>query len=236
VPYVVRDTRFVSGGAGGASTELSEVHVRSHGIGDASVAAYYHFVKESQTWPDIVGSLRVRAPTGRDPFGLKLIQVDEDNTNLNIPEELPTGTGVWSVTGNVSALRTYDPVILFGNLGYTWHKPQDFDDISPIVDQVTPATVELGNTIQVSGGLAVALNDRSAVSFSVSSALSATTHTQAPGEARMRVPGSASNATTLNIGATYALPSGWTFNGQLSAGLTPDAPNFVFGIRATHAF
>jgi hypothetical protein len=127
-------------------------------------------------------------------------------------------------------------VILFGNLGYTWHKPQDFDDISPIVDQVTPATVELGNTIQVSGGLAVALNDRSAVSFSVSSALSATTHTQAPGEARMRVPGSASNATTLNIGATYALPSGWTFNGQLSAGLTPDAPNFVFGIRATHAF
>ncbi|MBO7941704.1 hypothetical protein JTP77_038285, partial [Streptomyces sp. S9] len=83
------------------------------------MAAYYQWVKESQRWPDIVTSLRVRAPTGRDPFGLKLIQPDGDNNNLNIPESLPTGSGVWAATFNVSALRTYDPVILFGNIGYT---------------------------------------------------------------------------------------------------------------------
>lgn len=236
VPYVWRDSRFVSAGAGGSSTAISEVEMRSSGVGDASVAAYYQLVKESARRPDLVTSLRLRAPTGRDPFGLKLIQPDGDNNNLNVPEDLPTGTGVWSAALNVSALRTYDPVILFANLGYTIYRPQDFDDISPVLDQVSPAEVSLGNAIQLSGGLAIALNDRTAVSFSVASSFAAATHTRAPGGPENRIAGSSSNATTLNIGSTYALPSGWIMNGQLAAGLTPDAPNFVFGLRASHSF
>lgn len=236
LPYVYRDTRFVSGGAGGASSIVSEVQTRSSGIGDASVAAYYQWVKESQRWPDIVTSVRVRAPTGREPFGLKLIQPDGNNNNLNVPENLPTGSGIWSTTFNVSALRTYDPVILFANLGYTYNKPTHFDDISPVLDQISPAKVALGNTLQLSGGLAIALNDRSAISFSVAAAVSGATHTTAPSEKKQRVPGSSSNSTTLNIGGSYVLPSGWTVNGQLAAGLTPDAPNFVFALRASKSF
>jgi hypothetical protein len=237
VPYVWRDTRFVSAGAGGASNVVTELQLHSNGIGDASLALYYQWLRESARWPDIVTSLRVRAPTGRDPFGLKLIQPDAENSNLNVPQDLPTGTGLWSATANVSALRTYDPVILFGNLGFTWNRADEFDDVSPVLNQVVPARVSLGNTIQLSGGIAIALNDRSAVSFSIASALSAATHTKTPGQAEeQRVPGSSVNATTLNIGASYALPSGWTLNGQLAAGLTPDAPNFVFGLRASHSF
>lgn len=237
LPYVFRDTRFVSGGAGGASSSLSETSVRSQGVGDASVAAYYQIMKENARWPDIVGSLRVRAPTGRDPFGLKLIQADGDNTNLNVPEALPTGTGVWAVTANVSLLRTYDPVILFGNFGYTWNRAQQFDDISPVLNAVAPARVSLGQIFQLSSGVAIALNDRAAMSFSVATALQAATHTRGPTQPDdVRVPGSSSNSTTLNLGASYVLPSGWTFNGQLAAGLTPDAPNFVFGVRGAKSF
>lgn len=236
VPYTWRDSRFISAGAGGASTQVSEVRVTDEGVGDASIAAYYQWVKESQRWPDIVTSLRVRAPTGRDPFGLKLIQADPNNNNLNIPEHLPTGSGVWAVTANVSALRTYDPVILFANLGYTYNRPEDVDDISAVVGQVSPARVKLGDTIQLSGGLAIALNDRSAISFSVASAFAASTRTKPPGGQESRVPGSASNTTTFNVGASYVLRSGWTFNGQLAAGLTPDAPNFIIGMRASRSF
>jgi hypothetical protein len=237
LPYVFRDTRFVSGGAGGASSSLSEVTVRSHGIGDATLAAYYQVVKENARWPDVVASLRVKAPTGRDPFGLKLIQAEGDNSNLNVPAELPTGSGVWSVTGNVSVLRTYDPVILFGNLGYTWNRPQDFDDISPVLMAVAPARVSLGQVFQLSGGVAIALNDRAAVSLSVATAMQSATHTRAPGQDdESRVPGSSSNSTALNVGASYVLPSGWTFSGQLAAGLTPDSPNYVIAIRTSRSF
>ena len=48
--------------------------------------------------------------------------------------------------------------------------------------------------------------------------------------------GSSTNTTTFNVGASYVLPSLWTVNGQLTMGLTPDAPNFMFGMRASHAF
>ena len=236
LPWVQRDTRFISGGAGGASNEISEVQLTSSGVGDASVAAYYQWVKESADWPDLVTSLRVRAPTGRHPFGLKLIQADEENTNLNVPQNLPTGTGLWSATFNVSALRTYDPVILFGNLGYTLYRPEEFDDISPVLDQVSPAEGALGNTLQLSAGMAIALNDRSAISFSIANAFSAATHTTAPDGEEMRVPGSSSNSSTFNVGGTYALPSGWTLSSQATLGLTPDAPNFVLGLRASHTF
>jgi hypothetical protein len=233
----VRDTRFVSGGAGGAASTLSEVQVRSQGVGDVSIAGFYQLVKESARWPDVVASLRVRAPTGREPFGLKVIPSDPTNSNLNVPEELPTGTGVWSTTANVSVLRTYDPVILFANLGYTHHRSAEFDDISPVVGTIAPAKVSLGHILQFSGGLALALNDRAAMSYSIATAMQAATRTLAAGQDdSVRVPGSSSNSTMLNLGMSYVLPSGWTFNGQAAAGLTPDAPNFVLGVRASRSF
>lgn len=237
IPYVTRTSRFVSGGAGGASTSISEVTKSSSGIGDVSVAGYYQLVKESARWPDLVASVRVRAPTGRDPFGLKLIAPDENNNNLNVPEDLPTGSGLWSATFSVSALRTYDPVILFGNIGYTYNLPGDFDDISPVLGQTNPAKVKLGNPYQLSGGLAIALNDRAAVSFSVSTSMAGATHVKSRGsDDYERIPGSSTSTATLNIGASYLLPSGWSLNGQIANGLTPDAPNFVMSFRASRGF
>ncbi|TKR30156.1 transporter [Luteimonas gilva] len=237
IPYVTRTSRFVSGGAGGASTSISEVTKSSSGIGDVSVAGYYQLVKESARWPDLVASVRVRAPTGRDPFGLKLIAPDDNNNNLNVPEDLPTGSGLWSATFSVSALRTYDPVILFGNIGYTYNLPGDFDDISPVLGQTNPAKVKLGNPYQLSGGLAIALNDRAAVSFSVSTSMAGATHVKSRGsDDYERIPGSSTSTATLNIGASYLLPSGWSLNGQIANGLTPDAPNFVMSFRASRGF
>lgn len=237
IPYLYRTSRFVSGGAGGASTSVSEVTKSSKGMGDVSVAGYYQLVKESARWPDLVASLRVRAPTGRDPFGLKLIAADENNNNLNIPEDLPTGSGLWTATASISALRTYDPVILFGNFGYTYNLPQKFDDISPVVGQVQPAKVKLGNPFQLSGGLAIALNDRAAVSFSIASSMAGATHIKSEGsDDYSRVAGSSTTTTTFNVGASYLLPSGWSLNAQMANGMTPDAPNFVMSFRASRGF
>ena len=121
VPYMYRTATFMNGGAGGAANTLSDTSVNSHALGDVNFGIYYQFVKEHGSVPDVVGSLRVKAPTGTAPFGIKLLQSDPNNTNLVAPSKLPTGNGFWSLTAGVSVLKTYDPVVLFGRVSYTYN-------------------------------------------------------------------------------------------------------------------
>lgn len=237
VPWVHRRSRFISGGAGGGAGTLSEVDTSSSGIGDVSAAVFYHLMRESGTRPDLVASLRVRAPTGESPFGIKLIQGDEDNTNLNVPASLPTGTGLWSATLGVSALRTYDPVVLFGSLSYTHYRRRFFDDISPVLENQQPASVDLGNPVQLGVGMALALNDRASMSLAFNVSAAASTHTRAEGaDDWVRVPGSASNTATFNVGGGYLVGGKTSVNVALGVGLTQDAPDYVLSVRGGRAF
>lgn len=96
VPVVYRESTYSSGGAGGAGASTSDATVtRDPEIGDVNVGVAYKFLDEDETWPDAVATLRVKAPTGKDPYGIKLREVD-GNSNLSVPESLPTGNGVWN--------------------------------------------------------------------------------------------------------------------------------------------
>ncbi|NWE37694.1 autotransporter domain-containing protein, partial [Pseudomonas gingeri] len=114
-----------------------------------------------------VVSVRVKAPTGEDPFGIKLIQ-SPTNTNLYVPENLPTGNGVWSITPGISLVKTFDPAVLFGSLSYTHNLEDSFSDISSQVGQKIPGKVQLGDSFQIGAGVAFALNEKMSMSFSVS--------------------------------------------------------------------
>ncbi|CAJ0822718.1 transporter [Ralstonia flaminis] len=231
VPAVYRSSTFFSGGAGGASSTVSEADKSSAGLGDVSAGIYYQLVKESVDWPDIVGSFRVRAPTGRSPFGIKLIQADSNNNNLIIDQQLPTGNGVWSGTLGVSFLKTYDPVVLFANASYTYFVPRSFADISSTVGVVQPGKVKLGDTITVGGGLALALNDRTALTMAYSTAYSGNTHITPDGGAEQSVVGSKTNVGTMTFGISHVLTKNLSISATLAMGLTPDAPNYVFSLR-----
>src|SRR5262249_30285774 len=135
VPYIYRHSNFVVGGAGGAASSLSDASASSHAIGDVNFGLYYQLVRESANWPDIVASVRVKTPTGTSPFGIKVVQVDPNNTSLVAPTKLPTGTGFWNITGGLSVLKTYDPVVLFGSVSYTYNVARSFADISSVVGQ-----------------------------------------------------------------------------------------------------
>jgi hypothetical protein len=236
VPYLYRKNNFLSAGVGGASSTLSEVSVSGNGIGDVTAAAFYHVVQESSKWPDIVANVRVKSDTGKSPFGIKLEQPDPNNNNLSVPDSLPTGSGIWSATFGVSALRTYDPVVVFGSLGFTYNRPTTFDDISAVQNNVQAAKIILGNTYQVSAGMALALNDRSSMSLAYSTAFSTATKTQITGHGPQTVAGSTSHSSVLSIGVGYVLNDNYTLNSVLNIGLTPDAPNYVFGARVSRSF
>ncbi|MFM0668647.1 hypothetical protein [Paraburkholderia sediminicola] len=236
VPYIYRHSNFIVGGAGGAASTMSDASVNGSNIGDVNFGIYYQFLKETNSLPDVVGSLRIKAPTGTSPFGEKLVQLDANNTNLVAPSKLPTGTGFWNITAGVSLLKTYDPVVLFGSLSYTYNIARSFADISSVQGQTQPATVKLGDIVQFGGGVALAFSDKDSASISYTMALAPESKTRAPGGSYEKVPGSETTAAALNFGLNHVVNKHLTINGSVSVGLTPDAPNFVVGMRFPYTF
>ncbi|MGF6604156.1 hypothetical protein P3T23_008911 [Paraburkholderia sp. GAS448] len=236
VPYIYRHSNFIVGGAGGAANTLSDASANSSDIGDVNFGIYYQFLKETSSLPDIVGSLRVKSPTGSSPFGIKVQQVDAGNTNLVAPTRLPTGTGFWNLTAGMSVLKTYDPVVLFGSLSYTYNIARSFSDISSVVGQTEPATVKLGDIVQFGGGVALAFSEKDSASISYTMALEPESKTRAPGGSYSKVPGSETTASALTFGLNHVVNRHLTINASVSVGLTPDTPNFVVGVRFPYTF
>ncbi|MDR3380458.1 transporter [Cupriavidus basilensis] len=235
LPVMYRNTNFISGGAGGSASSLSDATLSTTALGDISMGLYYQFLRESGAAPDVVGSIRVRAPTGRTPFGIKLVSADPNNNNLNIADQLPTGNGVWAVTAGLSLLKTYDPVVLFVNASYTYNIKRSVSDISSVQGQVTPADVKLGDTIGFGGGLALALNDRTSMSMAFNAAISSSTQVTTAGITQT-VIGSRANVATMTFGFNHVITKGLSVSTAIGIGLTPDAPNYTVTLRFPYTF
>jgi hypothetical protein len=108
--------------------------------------------------PDAVVSLRVKAPTGKEPYGIKLVESQTITTcTCGKPAH---GNGVWSVTPGISLVKTFDPAVLFGSFSYTHNFEDSFSDISSNVGQKVGGKVNLGDSFQLGVGVAFALNER----------------------------------------------------------------------------
>ncbi|MGF0237882.1 hypothetical protein ACQR3P_03185 [Rhodococcus sp. IEGM1300] len=237
VPVVYRDSTYQSGGGnGGASGVTTENDVtRDPTIGDVNFGIAYKFLDESVNSPDAVVTLRVKAPTGKDPFGIKL-RASDSNNNLFVPDTLPTGNGVWSITPGISLVKTYDPAVLFGSLSYTHNLQESFDDISSTVNQKTPGEVRIGDSFQIGAGVAFALNEKMSMSFSVSDLVQRKSKLKQDGGDWQSVVSSDANAGYFNIGMTIAATDNLTIVPNLSIGMTDDAPDFTFSLKFPYYF
>ena len=106
--------------------ELSNVQDSDLGLGDISAGLRYTFWHENGAWPTTTLNVDGKSRTG-----------DEDKS---------LGSGHWDVGGGLTLVKTIDPVVLFGSLGYT-------------------ATLENGgrdpgDQIDYSLGMGFSLNDR----------------------------------------------------------------------------
>ena len=236
VPLVARDSTYFSGGSGGSSTTLSQVSV-SQGpkLGDVSFGVGYKLVEEDADKPDIVWSVRTRAPTGKHPYGIKLRQ-SADNNNLSTPDELPTGNGVWGVTTGLSFVKTVDPAVLFANIGYTHNLSKSFTDISATAGVTQAGEISLGNSWTWGAGFAFALNDKLSLGTSYSQQITRSSRVRQSGGQWANVIGSEANAANLNLGLTYAPSKSLSIIPNLSIGLTPDTPNYAFSVKFPYRF
>lgn len=235
-PVIYRQSTYESAGAGGSTSTISEETVTGDPrLGDVSVGVSYKFLDEGPNRPDAVFSLRVKAPTGKEPYGIKLRQVP-GNDNLNVPEDLPTGNGVWSVTPGISLVKTVDPAVLFGSLSYTHNFEDSFDDISTQQGAKVGGKVDLGDWFQFGLGTAFALNERMSLSLSFSELISQRSKLKADGGSWQTITGSDANAAYFNVGMTFAASDKLTIVPNLSIGMTPDAPDFSFSLKFPYYF
>ncbi|WP_238389943.1 transporter [Pseudoxanthomonas koreensis] len=238
VPYVARKTVYQKGGAGGAAAAIAQEETTGSGIGDVTLSANYLLLPEQGSRPETVLNFGVTAPTGREPYGIPwtvLERDDDDYVRFAIPDEQPTGNGVWQASIGVSAVKTTDPAILFGNIGYTYSFEASFDDLDTNPDTVNPGDVKLGDSFYYGAGVAFAFNERTSFSMSLSNRLSARAQTRYEGSPWRKVIGSDANAAMFNLGVTHALSPEATIVGILGIGLTPDAPDFSLGFRIPYS-
>ena len=235
VPYLYRDSNFSSVGVGFSTSAVSEKDVTNSDLGDVSAGVFYRLFQETPDNPDTVVSLRVKAPTGKDPYGIKFVE-DPTNSNLKAPTDLPTGNGVWSMSAGVSFIKTVDPAILFANLGYTYNFEHSFSDISSDPTARQAATVDLGDQYSLGAGMAFALNERMSLSMSYAHNFTRKTRVKAKGGNWQDVNGSDVSSGTLNMGVTYSMTDHLSMLANVGIGVTPDAPDVTVGVKFPYNF
>jgi hypothetical protein len=241
VPYLYRRSNFRSGGAGGNASGLTETNITTRGLGDVSAGLSYRVMKETAARPDIVVNIRGKAPTGRDPFGVGLIEVPGSEGNLKVPSQLSTGSGVWGAAAGVSILKTIDPMVVFGSFTYFHNFKHHFDDLDETQDK-QPGEAKLGDALQYGLGIAFALNDRSSLNTSFTerfvrhSKLRPDPATPGADVPWQTVVGSEANVGVLNFGATFSLSSRLTLLSNIGVGITQDSPDMTFTVRLPYQF
>jgi hypothetical protein len=235
VPYLYRHSNFQSGGAGGSASGIAEASVSDSGLGDISVGASYRMLRETVRRPDVVLNARVKAPTGDHPFGVELIEVAGTTGNLEVPERLSTGSGVWGAAAGISVLKTLDPMVVFGSLTYFYNFGERFIDLDEAAgDQ--PGRAKIGDAIQYGAGVAFALNERSSLSLSFTQRFVERTWIQRDERAREIIVGSQANVGIFNVGATFSLSEKIALLTTLGVGMTSDAPDMVLSVRIPFRF
>jgi hypothetical protein len=235
VPYLYRYSNFQSGGAGGAATSLTEKSIRDSGLGDISAGANYRILKETAGRPDVVLSARVKAPSGKHPFGVEVEEVEGSEGNLVIPTALSTGSGVWGASLGVSMLKTIDPLVVFGSATYFRNFRRKFDDIDE-AEGDQPGSVKMGDAFQFGAGLAFALNERSSISMSYSQRFVNRARLTPEGGDEQAIVGSQANIGMVNLGATFSLTDKISIISTVGIGLTEDAPSMIAGVRVPVRF
>jgi len=238
IPYIYRETTARSGGAELGSRLVTETSIDDSNLGDISLGMSYHLVAETKDWPDIVLNVSVTAPTGKEPYGIDLIaDPDGDNTNLHISDELPTGSGLWSLSTGLSFLTTTDPAILFANIAYTHYFEKNFSDLGSTPGAPNePGEVKLGDSIQIGLGIAFAINERTSYSMSFTQRFFSEAEVTPKGGSAQEVIGSDTSVGTFDIGVTYALTDRLSLVTNLGLGLTNDSSDYKFGFRLPYRF
>jgi hypothetical protein len=167
-------------------------------VGDVEVELSHQFLTEKGWRPDLVGALSWRFPTGQDPFRVPVAN-------------LASGGGVNTFTGRVTALKSFDPLVVFSTLAYS----------SNLSHQESFGTVQPGNVLDWQMGAILAVNPGTSLSFAFVQDFKG--HTRVAG---VPIAGSDGVAAVAQIGLDQVLNSRALLDVTVGLGVTRDAPDY----------
>ncbi len=242
IPYVYRNDRVENTIISLPSLPIIQEQASGSDIGDVEFAGHYQ-VTGGPVYT--VANLRVKAPTGTDPF-----EVDVDAQGN--ATELSTGSGFWSLQPSFTAIFPTDPVVFFGSVGYTWNIERDIganrnvadpnpappdDSFSVLINEVDP-----GDAVNVSFGMGLSLNERTSVSVGfkydyVFETTQNTVVTDAGGTpTATTVDSDVLQVGSFQVGFSYQVFDNVGINLNFSVGATEDAPDFQTSLRVPIRF
>jgi len=183
------------------SSDGSESSRSKGGLGDIETGLFYQFMHEEGGKPDLIAGLTVKSDTGESPYG----------------ESIGVGTGHWATKAGLTWVKSADPAILFGNLGYTWNIPRDINDYG----KVNP-----GDTISYGLGLAFSLNYQLSLNFGLEQHV-----TQKMEVDDNMVAGSFTNVANFKTGVSWLINRKIPLQITAGYGLTEDAPDFTLEVN-----
>ena len=208
IPYGYELIRSVD--ATGTQTSQS-----NFGLGDISAGVSRQLTSEHGRVPDLIANARFKSTTGADSFTLT-------------SSEVALGTGFNSIQGSVTAAKSSDPVVFFGNLNYTYNLPANHtvsanDPTNPEATMIGHFNPGAAMGFQI--GSILALNPD--VSMTVGWDQRFTRSTQLNGQ---DIPASYLIEGTLRLGTSYVYAPGKVIDLSFGVGLTPDTPNLQFSV------
>lgn len=194
-PYIYEDSSRLTG-------DGEELKLSDHGVGDLEIALSRDLPRFFGRGPQLLGSLRWKMVTARDPFGL-----DDD-------EQIPFGSGFHTLTASVTGVSVLDPVVFFGTVSYT----------EALAARKGELAIDPGERIGLQLGMALSLNLETSLSFAFEQSFTSRTRLEG-----VEVPGTYVNTGTVSIGMSRSLPSGRAFDTNLAIGLSEDSPDLQLG-------
>lgn len=231
VPYVYRYDSTISREVSSGTANDSVFNTSGKSLGDVEVAARYQLNQGGGSWPYLIGSLRFKSRTGKDPFEVVTDCVTrcEGTTNgTGLPLELPTGSGFYSVQPGLTWLFPTDPAVFFGGISYTHSfKRTNLNRQVLNGEFQSIGTVAPGDVLGLNFGMGLALNEKTSLSLGIE--LNSVDRTRQNG---VPVLGSVrTQLASLLMGYSYRQSKDTTFNLSVSAGLTQDTPDLSVSIR-----
>lgn len=198
VPYRYERTRADQLGAETADYE--------HGLGDVQVSFAKQLLREEGLAPDLLGSVSWSLPTGDAEIGTGRPSL---------------GSGYHAVQAKLTALKSQDPLVYYGSLGYTWN----------FSDTISGFDVEPGNAVNLRLGTILAVSPYSSLRTLLNADFQGETRVDG-----VKVPGSDDLAASLDIGLATVLTDKMLLDVVAGIGITDAAPDLKISVALPYRF